>query len=568
MTFEIKINCSKCVKDLHDECQNKNCLCRDNNHGKKERDLTDSINEFIDAVESTAPQRVLTAKKRIVKHGRQIEQIEKYLNSIIKLDPRLVKLLVREYFSSYTNNPINTAILAPSSEGKTFATVEVSKIFSEKDIIRIGRLSPTALIHQEGFYIDEDGNNIEEEVYSLDEKIINAKGKELHELKKEKNNLIKQARICVDLTHKTLLFLDNPSPATFEILKPIMSHDVKEITYMTTGDKLKVRKSVIRGWASFIFCSAKNEEEHEVWKEIKTRVVVTAPNSDVAKYAAANKATALKLSRPSWAADLDAVEAEKWARFYVKELKSRLVEQCKEDNNPIINVFDAPLANLFSSKEGIDMRHFHRLMDFIHLETLINSEYNPELIFEHKDGRTVKSIFTTVDDIDAACDVLGGISTIDAEKIKFYLNVFKTTVADTINEDSVTTKQLAEVYTLVTGKPTTPKRILENYCKPLTAAGIFSVEKNPKNESQNLYFDSSDVTIHTLDKLKSNLIETSTHDFSFMDSCLVELEKVSRGIRNSPISYRYEGKDIDLVTLKEILLGNSRNQSKPLGNGH
>jgi len=564
MTSKILINCRNCVKDLHDECQNENCLCRDNHHGKKERDLTDSIKKVIDVLVSTAPLRKKTAEERIVNHGRQIEQIENYLNSIIKLDPRLVKLLVRVYFSSYTNNPINTAILAPSSEGKTFATVEVSKIFPEKDIIKVGRLSPTALIHQEGFYIDEDGNNIEEEVDSLDEKILNSKGKEQAKLKKELRVLMKRARICVDLTHKTLLFLDNPSPATFEVLKPIMSHDVKEITYMTTGDKLKVKKSVIRGWPAFIFCSAKNEEKNEVWQEINTRVVVTAPNSDVAKYAAANKATALKLSRPTWARDPEEIEAEKWARLYVKELKSCLVGQCKGDNNPIINVFDAPLANLFSSKEGVDMRHFRRLMDFIHLETQINSEYNPELIFEDKNDRTVKSIFTTIDDIDAACEVLGGISTIDPEKIKFYHNVFKTTVADTKDEDGVTTKQLAEVYTLVTGKPTTPKKILENYCKPLKDAGILYAKENPNNAQQNLYSDASDVTIHSLDKLKSKLIEQSKHDFSFMDSCLAELEKVSKGIRNSAITYKYAGKDIDLVTLKEILLDNSRNQSKPL----
>ena len=39
MTLEIKTNCSKCVKDFHDECQNENCLCRHNNHGKKKETL-------------------------------------------------------------------------------------------------------------------------------------------------------------------------------------------------------------------------------------------------------------------------------------------------------------------------------------------------------------------------------------------------------------------------------------------------------------------------------------------------------------------------------------------------
>ena len=74
--------------------------------------------------------------------------------------------------------------------------------------------------------IDEDGNNIEKEFYSLESKILNAKGQELQDLKIEKARMLATARNCVDLTHKILLFLDNPSPATYETLKPIMSHDV------------------------------------------------------------------------------------------------------------------------------------------------------------------------------------------------------------------------------------------------------------------------------------------------------------------------------------------------------
>ena len=69
------------------------------------------------------------AAERIVKYGRPIIQIEKYLNSKIKDDPILVKQLLRVFLSAYTNEPINVGVLAPSSEGKTYATVEISEIF-------------------------------------------------------------------------------------------------------------------------------------------------------------------------------------------------------------------------------------------------------------------------------------------------------------------------------------------------------------------------------------------------------------------------------------------------------
>jgi len=556
-------NCKPCLGDKHSDCTNNFCLCENNNHGLKKHDLGDSINGFTEALVKSQEKKKL---ERLEKIGRPIDQIEHYLNKIIKNDETLVKQLVRVYLSAYTNNPVNIALLAPSSEGKTFATVEVSNIFPIKDVISIGRMSPTALIHQEGFYIDELGNNIDKEINSLETKMLNSKGNELQELKAQKARMMATARICVNVKNQIMIWLDNPRPETFETVKPIMSHDKEEIQYMTTGDRLKVRKSVIRGWPAFIFCSAKNEDKNEVWNEIKTRLFVTSPNTDVAKYEEANKATALNLSRPSWAKDPELMEDKMWAISHVYSLKERLIKQSEGGTNPIINIFNEILAKEFAHREGVDMRHFRRLMDFINLETLINSEYSPELVFEHKDGKKIKSIFTTIDNIDGACKVLGNISTISPGKIKFYEEIFVPLTAQIKLDDdtpkAVTTAEIAEYYRTKKSITITTKQVLENYCKPLVDAGILSVEKNPKNESQNLYSPSSKVTIHNLEKLKSKLIETSKTDFLFVDSCLADLEKVSMKIRDSPITYRYDGKDIDLVTLKKILLCNSQNQSK------
>jgi len=521
--------------------------------------------------------------ERIKKFGTPLKQIENYLNTTIRKDPIIVKQLIRTYLSAYTNNPINIALLAPSSDGKTYATVEVSKIFPKGDVILVGRLSPTALIHQNGFLIDEEGNNIDGILEEIETRIITAKKEskkeDEEEAKQEKNNLIKSARKCVDLKNKILLFLDNPNPATYEMLKPIMSHDSKEITYITTkGDgSLNVKKSIIRNHPVFIFCSAKNEEKNEVWEEIKTRVFMSSPNSDIEKYEEANKLTAQKLSTPSWAKKIwQNEEDEKWSRFFVEEIKERLNKLCKDDNNPIINPFNEIITEKFPHTQGVSMRHFTRLMSFINLETLLNSEYNPELYFKTKDDQIIKSIFTTLNDIDDACQVLKNISTIPPEKIKFMNKIFYPLIIEVIDSDKgLTSTQLADKYTEVFKKQITIKQVTENYLKPLVDSGVLSAIENPTNLSQNLYQPASTIAIHDLEKLplaidtnrhidtskRSTLIDTSTPTSPYIDSCLEDLEKVSTEFRKSNMFFRINNRDIDLIKLKEILFSNSRNQS-------
>jgi len=213
----------------------------------KQKDVGFNL-DFIGDIFKKAHENTLQREKE---KGKPIEQIENYLNTRIKNDPILVKQILRIYLSAYTNNPINLALLAPSSDGKTYATVQVSSIFPEKDIISVGRLSPTALIHQHGVLVNEDGESIEEKLEALDPND--------EDYKTKKTELFKNVKNMVDLKNKILIFLDNPNTQTYEMLKPIMSHDKKEIIYKTTkGDgSLNVKETIIRNWPVFIFCSAK-----------------------------------------------------------------------------------------------------------------------------------------------------------------------------------------------------------------------------------------------------------------------------------------------------------------------
>ncbi len=483
--------------------------------------------------------------------------IEKYLNSRIKCDPQIVKKLCQVYLSAYTSNPINAFILAPSSEGKSYATVETSKLFPSEDIILIGRMSPTALIHQTGFYIDRDGYDIQDSIDLLDGKIADVKSTEKKEFERQKKELLDDARICVDLKNKIVIFLDNPNPMTYEMLKPIMSHDSLEIIYKTTkGDgSLGVKEAVIRNWPVFIFCSAKNEPKNEVWAEIKNRALMLSPNTNVEKYEEANKLTGQKFGLPSCFKSLyDNDYDKKRAKEEILKLKEKLNQLCIDGNNPILNPFHAKISELFPHNEGETMRHYTRFNSFVNLETLINSDYNPLLIIE-KDGQIIKSVFATIKDIENTIKTMGDISTIAPDKIKFMETVFKPLLTEILNSDidGLTTRQLADKYEQVNARKVSPKMMLENYCNYLEDSGILSSDQE-HSRGEKKYHIASSITLNSLDNLKSNLLELSNMHESYLDSCLEMIETSSIQLGYLDRHYEYDNRIIPLEELKIILL--------------
>lgn len=485
-----------------------------------------------------------------------LEKIETYLNTKIKCDPDIVKQLARIYLSAYTNNPINAFLIAPSSEGKTYAVVQTSEIFPSEDVVLIGRMSPTAIIHQNGFLIDNDGFPIQDSIDLFDGKIAEAKSKEeKEEFVRQKKDLMKDAKMCVDLKNKVLIFLDNPQSQTLEMLKPIMSHDKKEIVYKTTkGDgSLGVKEAIIRNWPVFIICSAKNEAKHEVWSEMKNRVMMLSPNTDVGKYAEANKLTGQKFGLPTWSKSLyDNADDEKNTKDEIETLKEKLNHLCYDGTNPVINVYQDKLSELFPKNTAESMRHYTRFLSLVNLETLLNADSNPSMTHQ-KDGNKTKSVFTTIKDIENALKIMGNISTLPPDKIKFMDKIFKPLLSELITEEGLTTNQLAEKYTKVFGKPITPKQILENHTGYLEESGILSSDQEHLRGEKH-YKIASLISSDNLESLKSNLIESSNQNELGVDLCLKELEGCSINLGFTDRVYEYDNRIITLEELKNILL--------------
>lgn len=138
-------------------------------------------------------------------------------------DNKLVAFLAM--LSAYTeDSQLNLSFNAPSSSGKSFIPMEIATLFPQEDVIELGYASPTSFIH---------GNS---------------------EFDKERQ------QYTVDLERKIILFLDQPHSMLLEHLRPLLSHDKKEILLQVTDKTqkhgLKTKKVILRGYPAVVFCTA------------------------------------------------------------------------------------------------------------------------------------------------------------------------------------------------------------------------------------------------------------------------------------------------------------------------
>ena len=143
--------------------------------------------------------------------------------------------------SAYTDEAqFNIGFSAPSSTGKSFIPMEVAKLFPKEDVITLAYSSPTAFFH-DSIYDTESG------------------------------------KYTVDLERKILIFMDQPHYQLLEKLRPLLSHDQKEILLKITDKNakggLKTKNIVVKGYPSVIFCTA----DIELNDQEATRLLLLSP---------------------------------------------------------------------------------------------------------------------------------------------------------------------------------------------------------------------------------------------------------------------------------------------------
>lgn len=173
---------------------------------------------------------------------------EKDLNEILGLTVKHdeINRLTTFYsmLSAYTeNNQLNISFRAPSSTGKSYIPLELSQLFPKEDLIQVGYSSPKAFFHDFGEWVPD----------------------------------FKGYRI--NLEKKIIIFLDQPHDMLLKYLRPMLSHDKKEIlnkiTDKTEKHGTRTKNILIRGFPAVTFCTGSlRVDEQEA-----TRMILLSPET-------------------------------------------------------------------------------------------------------------------------------------------------------------------------------------------------------------------------------------------------------------------------------------------------
>jgi hypothetical protein len=187
------------------------------------------------------------------------EETAVILSTSIKKDHAAKVISFSGMLLAQTNeDQVTVGYQAESSSGKSWIPLELSAYFPENEVQLIASASPTAFFH--------DGGN-----WDKDRKML-----------------------LVDLEHKILIFIDQPHFLLQEKLRPLLSHDRKELIYKITDKSqkhgLRTKNVILRGYPSAFFCTTNMDPDEQE----KTRMILLSPETDQSKLYESLELTALR----------------------------------------------------------------------------------------------------------------------------------------------------------------------------------------------------------------------------------------------------------------------------------
>jgi hypothetical protein len=294
----------------------------------------------------------------------------------VKYEDALVKLVLYTCLSAWTPEPLNLFLTGQSSTGKTWIVKHTVKVFPKHNVWILGDLSPKSLIHLPSKLIDDQGNEI-----VRPKKPSRQELRENPELRRRYENeledyceKLKDARHLVELDRKIMVLLETPDRETFKRLRPLLSHDEREINYKfvdrSSGKQLITFNVVLRGWPAFICCSS-----DAPWMEdMVTRSLTASPAISIKKFKAAHGVTAMRFLNP-----LEPQIYEKSFQEAGRKIEKILGNFEIKAFIPYADI----LKELYPSKQPRDMRDFRYFLSLIEINTAFTQ--HPK-IFDMKTG--------------------------------------------------------------------------------------------------------------------------------------------------------------------------------------
>jgi len=330
------------------------------------------------------------ANQQQLKTPITITDLENWLNKTIKHDNKNKVICFLSMLLTYTDqNQLNIAFNAESSSGKSYIPLQLSNLFPQEDIQIQGYTSPTAFFHEQGEWNEKE------------------------QVKK------------IDLSRRIIIFLDMPHDQLLQRLRPLLSHDRRELLVKIT-DKSKVRglstKSVIIiGFPTVIFCSTSFSMDQQE----RTRVLLLSPEVTSEKIDASIDLIARKqANRKKYDLEIEADQGRKFLRNRIYDIKKAKLSDViipEELRDNLVQRFKADHKYLIPRHQ----RDFPRLISLVKALVLLN-------LYQHE--RIGENLVALEEDVEAAYVIYKSISKsnelgIPPEVFDFYERVFCVEVA-------------------------------------------------------------------------------------------------------------------------------------------
>lgn len=464
----------------------------------------------------------------IVNRRNYFEFVVESIKKTVKSEDTLIRQILYTGFSAYVeDDPLNLGVLAPTSEGKTYPIIESLQYFPDEDVLYIGQMSPKVLVRQKGILIDKkSGEPLYDKVQELrtqSRELIKKKRatndrdeqerltEEIDKVGEDIRKLFEISKTLIDLRGKILVFLEPPQHELWNLLKPILSHDKKEIEFpfvdKTAKSNAETKDVVVRGFPACIFCSAKDESKWEIWNEIKSRILVTSPNMIQQKYRDSNKLIAESKGFPNLIQQQiiisdNEIETTKNCILLIKQKINELKSSNKNRKISLWIPFSDLLQKELPANKGTDVRFAKKIFSLLNIVPIVKSDLRMILIMEGE-----SSIIADLEDLKEVLSITQNLDGLPKFKTEFFNDIFypcfaKKTQPDSKTNDSrngknekkeeeiiaITTRELCDYFREIRKKPITTDNLKHTYLNQLINEGIIDYTESRINARQNIYY--------------------------------------------------------------------------------
>ncbi len=362
--------------------------------------------------------------------------------------------------SAYTEDAqFNVSFNSPSSTGKSYIALEVSKLFPNEDVIKLGNCSKTAFFHEQGSY------------------------------NKETNE------ITVDLSRKILIFTDMPHTGLLEGLRSFLSHDEK-IMYSKITDKNqkggnRTKTVALKGYPSVIFCTAGLRMDPQE----QTRFILLSPEVNQEKIHAGISNTIRKeADNEKYKAWLENDPKRKLLKLRIQAIRQEHIDDIKIANQEKI------LERFLKKDKKLQPRHQR---DIKRLISLVKSFALLNLWWRERNGSTITA---NDEDVEEAFKLWEKISISQELNLPPFIydiytqiilpaykekNEFQSQVFDETPKNGITRQDILEKHYKVYGRMLDAQQLRQQIIPVLETSGLIYQEQDTSDKRKILIFPST-----------------------------------------------------------------------------